>query len=83
MGLANHSHTPVPRLDISIFEGEKPRWWVCRCERFFELYRIGEDHKVVMAATYLNDVVDACYQNWRQSEGPQVSWGTFTEELCG
>ncbi|XP_052209406.1 uncharacterized protein LOC127812896 [Diospyros lotus] len=83
MGLANHSHTPVLRLDIPIFEGEKLRWWVRRCERFFELYRIGEEQKVLMAAAYLNDVADAWYQNWRQSEGPRVSWGTFAEELCG
>ena len=23
-----HSHPPVPRLEIPIFEGEKSRWWV-------------------------------------------------------
>ncbi|XP_052201138.1 uncharacterized protein LOC127807380 [Diospyros lotus] len=36
-----------------------------------------------MAAAYLNDIVDAWYQNWKQAEGPWVSWRTFAEELCG
>ena len=24
----NPYHTPRPRLDISVFEGNKPRWWI-------------------------------------------------------
>lgn len=70
-------------LEIPIFDGSKPRWWVRRCERFFELYRIGEEQRVTMATAYLDDTADAWYQSWRQSEGGWVTWTKFSNELCG
>lgn len=62
--IPNHHHTPVPRLEIPIFEGDKPRWWIRRCERFFTCYQVVESQKVNLAATYLNDMVDAWFQGW-------------------
>lgn len=40
------NHVPMPRLEIPMFEGKKPRWWVRRCGRFFQFYRIPEDQKI-------------------------------------
>ena len=56
--VANKLNSPMPKLEIPIFEGEKPQWWIRRSERFFYHYRVAKENKVNMAA-YLNDVVDA------------------------
>lgn len=40
--IANPYYTPMLRLDIPVFEGDKPRWWIRRCERFFYHYRVTE-----------------------------------------
>ena len=49
---------PMPKMEIPLFDGQNPRWWVRRCERFFQLYKVPEEQKVTMAATYLNDTTD-------------------------
>jgi len=57
-----NSHIPTPRLEIPLFDGSKPRWWIRRCERFFQLYHIPEVQRVAMAAAYLDDTADSWYQ---------------------
>ena len=69
------------RLEIPIFEGKKPRWWVRRCERLFQFYRIPENQKITLAAAYLNEVADSWYQGWVQDEGMQGDWTNFLEGL--
>ena len=38
----NQPNFPVPKLDIPLFDGENPRWWIRRCERMFTLYQVQE-----------------------------------------
>jgi len=52
-------HTPMPQLEIPFFEGVKPKWWIRRCENFFEFYQISEEQKVTLAAAYLNDMANS------------------------
>ena len=52
-----------PRMDIPTFEWDQPRWWIKWCEGVFYQYRVTERAKVNMAATYLDDVADAWFQN--------------------
>jgi len=51
----------MPRLEIPVFEGDNPRWWVRKCERMFDWYDIPEVRRVPLAAAYFDDVVDAWY----------------------
>ena len=39
------TYTLAPRLEILVFEGLKPRWWIHRCERFFQFYNVVEGWK--------------------------------------
>ena len=56
-----HSIVPMPKLEISMFDGKNPRWWVKRCKKFFPFYNIEESQKVNLASTYLNDAADAWF----------------------
>jgi len=31
---------PMPKMEILVFDGSNPQWWVRRCERMFEWYNI-------------------------------------------
>ena len=77
-----HNHVPMPRLEISAFEGKKPRWWIRKCKRFFQFYQITEDQKINLTVAYLNEVANSWYQGWVQDEGMQGSWANFAEGLC-
>ena len=46
--------TPMPSLEIQIFVGDKPRWWIRRCKSFFHYYHVAENQKVNLVAAYLN-----------------------------
>ena len=52
----NHSNPPGLWMDIPPFERDRPRW-------VFYQYQVAERKKVNMAATYLDDVADAWFQN--------------------
>lgn len=71
----------MPRMEISIFEGDNPRWWVRKCERMFEWYDISKGRRVSLAITYFNDVVDAWYQGWTSVRN-HPTWGEFADKLC-
>jgi len=61
-----------------MFEGMNPRWWVRRCERFFQFYKVPKEQKVNLVATYLNDAVDSWFQRWIiQDEGNDGQWGNL------
>ena len=77
-----NSHVPTPRLEIPLFDGSKPRWWICQCEIFFQLYHISEVQRVTMAATYLDDMIDSWYQGWILAREREAGWNEFVEELC-
>ena len=40
----------APKLELSLFEGENPRWWIRCCERMFVFYQIQELQKVTEQA---------------------------------
>ena len=53
---------PLPKMEIIVFDEQKLRWWVRRCERLFSVYNISEQHRVTLASACLNDVGDAWFQ---------------------
>lgn len=52
---------PTPKLEIPMFDGTNPRWWVCRCERMFNFYRVLEQQRVTLVVAYLNDPGDTWF----------------------
>ena len=59
---SNQIGLPMPKMEIPLFDGHNPRWWVRRCERMFSLYNVAEQQNVTLAAAYLNDTGDVWYQ---------------------
>ena len=49
----------MPRMEIPVFEGTNPRWWIRKCERLFEWYNVPMGRRVALATTYFDDGVDA------------------------
>jgi len=47
----------------------------------FSLYNVAEQHKVTLAAAYLNDAGDVWYQGW-SGVRKDCSWGEFVDGLC-
>lgn len=80
-GQSQQTGFPMLRMEIPVFEGDNPRWWVRKCKRMFEWYGILEGRWVSLAVAYFDDVVNTWYQGWTNVRG-QPTWGEFTEKLC-
>jgi len=76
----HHHGLPMLRLEIPLFNGSGPRWWIRRCERAFKWYGVEERQKVTIASAYLNDVGDAWFQRWSKVR-EECRWEEFTEEF--
>ena len=61
----NHIGFPVPKLELPMFNRQKPRWWIKRCEKMFMIHQVAENQRVALALAYLNDSRDI----WFQGEG--------------
>jgi len=51
-------------MEIPVFEGTNPGWWIRKCERLFEWYNVPEERRVALAVAYFDDMVDAWFQGW-------------------
>jgi len=49
---------PVPKLELPVFEGQKPQWWLRHCEKLFGIHQVVDHQRVALASAYLNDVGD-------------------------
>lgn len=83
-GLTPHTtnHAPKPHSKIPTFNGSKPRWWICRCKRFVQLYNVMEGQEVNLTTADLNDTIDSWYQGWTKTKEMEAGWNEFAEELC-
>ncbi|EEF51214.1 conserved hypothetical protein [Ricinus communis] len=71
----------IPKVELSHFEGNNPRLWIKKCEKYFQLYSIPNEQKIDIASLYLGDRADIWYQGW-QAQTRSSDWGKFSEELC-
>jgi len=48
--------TPIlpPRWELPSFEGQEPKVWIRKCEKYFDQYKILDEQKVKSVVFYLN-----------------------------
>ena len=69
-----------PKLEIPMFDGVNPLWWVRRCERMFSFYQKLEQQGMTIIAPYLSNVGDTWFQWWiGAKEG--CRWVEFVDEI--
>lgn len=70
----------LPKLPFPKLNGENPRRWRHRCEKYFSMYQVDEPLWLSVAEMYLEGPAD----RWYQSITPQLldaSWDTFSHLL--
>nr|CAD1833683.1 unnamed protein product [Ananas comosus var. bracteatus] len=76
-----HYSIHTPRLDFPNFNGDNPRNWVRRCEKYFEIHGIKEPQKLEIAAMHLEPRADIWFHGYL-AEKKEVSWDSFVLDLC-
>ena len=67
--------------EIAVVEGINLRWWLRKCERLFNWYKIPEGQRVALATSYFNNTGDAWFQRWSRVRGYCI-WEEFAKKLC-
>ena len=70
----------LPKLPFPKFNGENPRRWRRRCEKYFHMYLVDEPLWLSVAEMYLEGPADCWYQSV-QSQLENASWDTFCRLL--
>ncbi|KAG8376226.1 hypothetical protein BUALT_Bualt09G0041000 [Buddleja alternifolia] len=72
------NYTPFPKIEFPHFDGENPRSWILRSNRYFQVINtISEEQKVTLASVYLEGKAELWFQGYM--EGKELpSWQQFT-----
>ncbi|KAH0644546.1 hypothetical protein KY284_032430 [Solanum tuberosum] len=77
------THRPLkPKINFPEFDGTNPRSWLRKCEKFFELYNIGEQEKLSYAFVNLEERVDIWFDSYLVNHRGRLTWQRFCNELC-
>ncbi|XP_026398639.1 uncharacterized protein LOC113294465 [Papaver somniferum] len=71
----------APKLDFPRLDGDNPRGWIQKCDRYFFLHNIEEQRKVDIAAIHLDGKVDKWFLNFQVGRH-RILWYDFAHSIC-
>lgn len=69
-----------PRIDLQCFQGEDPRTWIRKCNRFFLINQVNGSLKVGYIELFLEGKTDVWFQSYKMVKDC-VSWSDFCDAL--
>lgn len=54
----------LPTIELIAFDGKKPRVWIRKCIKYFEVYKVPNGKKVEIASSFFIHIADSSYHNW-------------------
>nr|CAD1820206.1 unnamed protein product [Ananas comosus var. bracteatus] len=72
---------PLPRLEFPHFNGDNPKNWVRRCEKYFEIFGIKEQQKLEVAVMHMGPKADTWFHGY-VTEREVMSWEIFAQDVC-
>lgn len=67
-------------MDFPSFKEDEPSDWVRKCKKYFQLYHIEEETKVILAKMHLEGKVDVCHQGFKWGKD-RIVWQDFKDAL--
>ncbi|KAL4271596.1 hypothetical protein GQ457_13G023790 [Hibiscus cannabinus] len=72
---------PRPKIELQTFDGENPRGWVRRCQKYFSIFAIPEFQKMEIASMYLVGKAETWFDGYIMQKN-KATWHEFTTDLC-
>jgi len=70
----------LPKLPFPKFDGDNPRLWCRRCEKYFAMYGIEESLWISVSEHYLEGSAARWFQSI-ESQLRTTTWSTFCQSL--
>ena len=76
---SSHSQIQLPtfRLEFPEFNGENPRSWIRKANKYFQVHMIEEVHKIMHASYYLVGAADLWFGEYIEGRS-NINW----ERIC-
>lgn len=68
----------VPKFEFPRFNGEHPRNWIRKCQKYFHLNPMNEEDMVLTAAMHMEGQADSWYLDYLEKQ-PRVTWDKFCD----
>ncbi|GJU29432.1 hypothetical protein Tco_1173021 [Tanacetum coccineum] len=72
-----HQFTRMTKVDFPKFSGDDVKGWIFRCEQFFSIDEISENHKVKLIYVHLFDTALLWHRHFIRLNGENVSWNVY------
>ncbi|KAL4379604.1 hypothetical protein GQ457_02G023110 [Hibiscus cannabinus] len=72
---------PRPKIELQMFDGENPRSWVKKCQKYFTLFAILENQKLEIASMYLTGRAEVWFDGYIMQKN-RATWHEFVADLC-
>ncbi|TXG71290.1 hypothetical protein EZV62_006225 [Acer yangbiense] len=69
-----------PKLNFPKFDGTDPKAWIRKCERFFLIYPVEPEKKVIVASIHFEKKAETWFQTFYALKG-NIGWEEFTDSL--
>lgn len=66
-----------PRIELNSFQGDDPRSWLRKCNKFFQVNQVSDLHKLEYIEMFLEGKVGVWFQSFKLGKR-SISW----DELC-
>ncbi|KAL4363523.1 hypothetical protein GQ457_04G038370 [Hibiscus cannabinus] len=70
-----------PKIELNMFEGQNPRGWVRKCQKYFAIFDIPEGQKLEIASMYLSGKAETWFDGYIMQKH-RATWHEFTADLC-
>ncbi|KAL2490851.1 Uncharacterized protein Adt_26479 [Abeliophyllum distichum] len=77
----NSVNVKLPKIDFPYFNGDGPREWLIKANKYFQLHQVAEEFKVGIAEMCLKGKAYIWFYGFAASH-PNAGWNVFAEELC-
>ncbi|XP_026430271.1 uncharacterized protein LOC113326818 isoform X1 [Papaver somniferum] len=87
---ASPSYTPdpvldptikTPKIDFPTFDGDNPRRWIRRCERFFQLKSVPLRQRTQFASIHLVGKAESWFHDFQNGKD-FIAWSDFYSSIC-
>ncbi|KAL4278859.1 hypothetical protein GQ457_03G027370 [Hibiscus cannabinus] len=72
---------PRPKIELQSFDGDNPRGWIRKCEKFFSIFAIPEQNKLEIAAMYLVGRAETWFDGYTMQK-TRLTWHEFVADIC-
>ncbi|XP_071924950.1 uncharacterized protein [Coffea arabica] len=74
-------HGRLPKMDLPIFDGDNPREWIRKANKYFKLHEIEEDLRAEVAELYFRDRADIWFHGVFYGR-EAIPWLELSTALC-